>query len=341
MMCTDYVKYLLTGEHTTDFSIISGSSLFDSSNRGYSRELLEIYGIPEDVARAAAAGVGARDRRPRDAGSGGAHRAGRGHARSPAACSTLMPRPSARESSATASSASSPARGASTRSSRSDPIIDKRLYSLSLYAVPDMWLTIEASATSATNLEWFVTQLLLRGTAGGPGARHLGLRRVQREGRHAGARQHRHHLPSLPVRLRCAGDRPRRLLRAGRMAHQDARPPCALRRGRLQPYAPHRKAASGRRAGWTGAHDRRRLAQPRVDADVLRRAATTHRGPRRRRGGRAGVAMAAGIGVGIYRDYADAVAKVVRLERRPSSQTRKPRPPTWPATGSTSACWKP
>jgi L-xylulokinase len=47
MLCTDYIKYCLTGEHTTDYSIISGSSLFDSPNRTFSRELLEIYGIPE------------------------------------------------------------------------------------------------------------------------------------------------------------------------------------------------------------------------------------------------------------------------------------------------------
>ena len=37
-----------------------------------------------------------------------------------------------------------------------DPIIDKRLFLSSLFAVPGMWLTLEGSATSATNLEWFV-----------------------------------------------------------------------------------------------------------------------------------------------------------------------------------------
>jgi sugar (pentulose or hexulose) kinase len=38
----------------------------------------------------------------------------------------------------------------------SDPIVDKRVFLCSLYAVPGMWLTLEASPASATNLEWFV-----------------------------------------------------------------------------------------------------------------------------------------------------------------------------------------
>jgi len=37
-----------------------------------------------------------------------------------------------------------------------DPIVDKRIFLSSLYAVPGMWLTLEASPASATNLEWFV-----------------------------------------------------------------------------------------------------------------------------------------------------------------------------------------
>ena len=43
-------------------------------------------------------------------------------------------------------------------------IIDKRLLHETLFAVPGLWLTIDGSATSATNLEWFVTQLLRRRT---------------------------------------------------------------------------------------------------------------------------------------------------------------------------------
>jgi len=37
-----------------------------------------------------------------------------------------------------------------------EPIVDPHLFMTTIYAVPDLWLTIEGSATSATNLEWFV-----------------------------------------------------------------------------------------------------------------------------------------------------------------------------------------
>ena len=79
MLCTDFLKFCLTGEHTTDFSIISGSSLLESAKQAYSRELLEIYGIPEMFPGAAAAGLGTRDRGPRDARSGPPDGAGRRH----------------------------------------------------------------------------------------------------------------------------------------------------------------------------------------------------------------------------------------------------------------------
>jgi L-xylulokinase len=39
-----------------------------------------------------------------------------------------------------------------------DPIVDPRLFMTTIFADPDLFLTIEGSATSATNLEWFVNQ---------------------------------------------------------------------------------------------------------------------------------------------------------------------------------------
>jgi L-xylulokinase len=39
-----------------------------------------------------------------------------------------------------------------------DPIVDSSLFMTTLFAEPGLFLTIEGSATSATNLEWFVTQ---------------------------------------------------------------------------------------------------------------------------------------------------------------------------------------
>ncbi len=121
MMCTDYIKYCLTGVHTTDFSIISGSSLFDSPNRGYSPRPAGDLRHPRDTACAAAAGLEPRDRRPGDAGSRAAHRAGRGHAGRRRPVRHRCRCASAPGSSTTASSASSRAPGASTRSSPTIP----------------------------------------------------------------------------------------------------------------------------------------------------------------------------------------------------------------------------
>jgi L-xylulokinase len=39
-----------------------------------------------------------------------------------------------------------------------DPIVDPDLFMTTLFADPGLFLTIEGSATSATNLEWFVNQ---------------------------------------------------------------------------------------------------------------------------------------------------------------------------------------
>ena len=39
-----------------------------------------------------------------------------------------------------------------------EPIVDPSLFMTTLFAEPGLYLTIEGSATSATNLEWFVNQ---------------------------------------------------------------------------------------------------------------------------------------------------------------------------------------
>ena len=48
--------------------------------------------------------------------------------------------------------------GASTRLLPRNPIVDPSLFMTTLFAEPGLFLTIEGSATSATNLEWFVNQ---------------------------------------------------------------------------------------------------------------------------------------------------------------------------------------
>ena len=49
MLPKDYVNYVLTGVHCTDYSDASGMLLLDVKNRCWSKEMLEICGITEDV----------------------------------------------------------------------------------------------------------------------------------------------------------------------------------------------------------------------------------------------------------------------------------------------------
>ncbi len=157
LMVKDYIKYCLTGEITSDFTDMSGTSLMDVRNKCYSEELLDLYDLKEmrtalptlvqsfdiagrvtpDAARATglAAGtpvVGGLFDVDASALGAGVYRPGQ-------VCII-----------------------AGTWSINeivtADPIVDPAVFMSSIYTVPDLWLTIEASATSATNLEWFVTQ---------------------------------------------------------------------------------------------------------------------------------------------------------------------------------------
>ena len=156
MLCTDFLKFCLTGEHTTDYSIISGSSLLESAKQAYSRELMEIYGIPEmfpalprpvwgheiagrvtpEAARLTGLAVG-----------------------TPVAGGLFDIDAAALGSGVINDGVLSIVAGTWSINQviTAEPIIDKRVFLCSLFAVPGMWLTLEASATSATNLEWFVT----------------------------------------------------------------------------------------------------------------------------------------------------------------------------------------
>jgi L-xylulokinase len=47
LMCKDYVKFKLTGVVTGDYTDMSGTCLLDNVRKAYSRDLMEMYDIPE------------------------------------------------------------------------------------------------------------------------------------------------------------------------------------------------------------------------------------------------------------------------------------------------------
>jgi L-xylulokinase len=155
--CKDYIKFRLTGTATTDYSDASGTSLFDNRNRRYSTDMLARYGISDilpalpppveshavagRVTQEAAAATGLLAGTPVVGGMFDidASAFGAGVIEQEMLCiiagtwsinEVVLPQ----------------------------PLIDRRLAMCTLFTVPSLWLIAECSATSATNLEWFVTQ---------------------------------------------------------------------------------------------------------------------------------------------------------------------------------------
>ncbi|HVN53299.1 MAG TPA: FGGY-family carbohydrate kinase [Anaerolineaceae bacterium] len=157
LMCKDYIKYRLTGEVSTDFTDMSATSLLDVRNRCYSPALMALYDLSEiyealpplrqsfevagQVSRAAAEATGLAAGTPVVGGmfdvDGSAIGCGAVH---PGQACIVAGTWSINEV------------------ITADPLVDPNLFMTTLFADPGRYLTIEASATSATNLEWFVNQ---------------------------------------------------------------------------------------------------------------------------------------------------------------------------------------
>lgn len=152
----DYVKYRLTGEVTTDYTDISATSLFDLARKTFDQGILAKFGIPE-IAHALAAPL------PSDAVAGKV---------TPEAASVtglLEGTPVVGgmfdvSASALGSGVIYPGQACiisgswSVNTAVSNTLIDdQRIFMNSIYT-DTTFMTIEASATSAINLEWFVNQ---------------------------------------------------------------------------------------------------------------------------------------------------------------------------------------
>jgi len=157
LLVKDYVKYRLTGEISTDYTDMSAANLMDVRNRCYSHELMALYDLSEAYAALPPLKHGHE------------------------ICSRVTPA-AAQETGLAAGTpvvgglfdvdASAIGSGAIQVNQASlvmgswsindvitrDPIVDPGLFMTTLFAVPGLFLTIEGSATSATNLEWFVNQ---------------------------------------------------------------------------------------------------------------------------------------------------------------------------------------
>lgn len=157
LLVKDYIKYRLTGEISSDFTDMSATSLMDVRGKTYSSDLMEIYGLAEAFAAlpplrqsteiAGRVTASAAEETGLKAGTpvvGGlfdvdASAIGAGAINVNQACLVM-------------------GSWSINEVITEEPIVDPSLFMTTLFATPGLFLTIEGSATSATNLEWFVNQ---------------------------------------------------------------------------------------------------------------------------------------------------------------------------------------
>ncbi len=315
LMCKDYINYCLTGEITTDFSDMSGTSLMDVRNKCYSKELLELYDLAELI-----------------------------HAMPPLVQSfDVVGKVTPEAAEATGLVAGTPVVGgifdidgsalgagvfeagqvciiAGTWSINeivtAEPVVDPDLFMTSIYTVPGLWLATEASATSATNLEWFVTQF-------------CGEERAEAEERGVSVYDICSEMvASLPpggtdviFHPFLYGSNVQPTARAGFYGiagwHTKAHVVRALYEGVVYCHLNHieKLRAAGAQmdvARLTGGGSRSQV-WTQMFADAVQLPMEVPEGGEL---GAKGAAFCAGVGAGVYEDLADAVARGVKLERR-------------------------
>jgi L-xylulokinase len=283
--CKDYIKFRLTGAPTADYSDMSGTSLYDSRNRRFSPELLELYGIA-DILPALAAPIESH--------------AVAGRVTREAAAMTGLVEGTPVVGGMFDIDASAVGAGvidegmlcviAGTWSINEvvtrEPLLDDRLFMCNLFTVPGLWLVSDCSATSATNLEWFVNNFCHEEKLEAE-QRGISVYEVCNE-----------RVASLPPGSTDVifhpflfGSNVQANARAGfyGLGAWHTRPTCSglIRRRRVRPPGPRQPAKSSGRDHEHRAADRRWSAQPHLDADVCGYAAVANRGPGRLRDCRA------------------------------------------------------
>jgi len=325
LMIKDYVKYCLTGELSTDYTEFGGTSLMDLPRRSYSKELLELFDIPEvyealppplesfeiagKVTPEAANVTGLLAGTPVVGGVFDVQGSALGAGVFEAGQVCIV---------------------AGTWSINEiitkEPLADPNLFMTDIYTVPDLWIGMEASATSATNLEWFVQTFCAEEKMQAK-ERGISVYEVCNE-----------MVDSLPpggtdviFHPFLFGSNVQATARAGfyGMAawHTKAHLLRALYEGIVYGHLSHidKLRAAGAKmevVRLTGGGSRSPV-WTQIFADTLQLPMEVAEGTEL---GARGAAMNAGIGAGVYKDHADAVAKAVKLARR-----QEPNPEATPA----------
>jgi L-xylulokinase len=318
LMAKDFIKYCLTGEISSDFTDMSGTSLMDVRHKCYSEELLDLYDLKE-LRPALPTLVHSFD-------IAGRVTPDAAHATGLAAGTPVVGGLFDVDASALGAGVYRPHQVsiiAGTWSINeivtSDPIVDPALFMTTIFTVPDLWLTLEASATSATNLEWFVTQFCAEQKAVAA-ERGISVYDVCSE-----------IVDSLPpggtgiiFHPFLFGSNVQATARAGFYGiagwHTKAHMLRSLYEGVVFSHLSHFEKL--RDAGGSDIHiesvrlsggGARSRVWTQIFADTLQLPMEVPDGTEI---GARGAAMSAGIGVGVYKDHADAVETAVKVKRR-------------------------
>ena len=168
LMCKDYVRFRLTGEIRAEITDMSGTSLLNVVTGAYDDEVLALFGLSEmkrllpplvraaeicgQVTAKAAKETGLKAGTPVAGGMFDID-----------ACSLAAGLTDDRYLSLIAGT------WGNNQYVAKEPLVDKDLFMTSCYCIPGHYLMLEGSPTSASNLEWFVTEFLgpARKKAGG------------------------------------------------------------------------------------------------------------------------------------------------------------------------------
>jgi L-xylulokinase len=159
LMCKDYIRYRLCGQINAELTDMSGTSLMNVVTGEYDDEVLELFGILDmkellppiiktaDIAgrvtSEAAAQTGLKEGTPVAGGMFDID-----------ACGLASGIVDERQMSLVAGT------WGNNQYIAKEPLIDKDLFMTSCYSMPGWYLMLEGSPTSASNLEWFVTEFL-------------------------------------------------------------------------------------------------------------------------------------------------------------------------------------
>lgn len=158
-LCKDYIRYRLTGEAFAEITDISGTNLMNVRDVRYDRDLLKKFGIEEVYEKLPPIRYSAELC---------------GHITKEVAAETGLKEGTPVAGGLFDIDASAIASGITTDREisltvgtwgineyiSSKPVVSKELFMTSLYCMKGYWLVTEGSATSASNLEWYVTQFM-------------------------------------------------------------------------------------------------------------------------------------------------------------------------------------